>query len=80
MGTMDICPKADSPQSVGKNFYRQRDGDACRNSTVSSDSHLQMVMDGLTKVILIVSSSINFWFHGWLVLISLRTILGIVAA
>ena len=29
-------------QSVGKNFYRQRDGVACRNSTVSSDSHLQI--------------------------------------
>ena len=40
----------------------------------------KLVMDGLTRVILIVSSSINLWFHGWFVLISLRTILGIVAA
>ena len=40
----------------------------------------RLVMDGLTRVILIVSSSINLWFHGWFVLISLRTILGIVAA
>ena len=39
----------------------------------------KLVMDGLTRVILIVSSSINLLFHGWLVFISLRTILGIVA-
>ena len=27
-------------QSVGKSFYRWREGATCRNSTVSSDSHL----------------------------------------
>ena len=67
-------------QSVGKNFYRQREGASYRKSTVSSDSHLQLVMDGLTRVLLVVSSSVNLLFHGWLVLISLRTILGTVAA
>ena len=40
----------------------------------------KLVMDGLTKVLLIVSSTVNLWIHGWFVLISLRTILGIVAA
>ena len=42
---MDSHPKADTLphnwQSVGKNFYRQREGAMCRNSTVSSDSHLE---------------------------------------
>ena len=41
----DSCPKAISPpprQSVGKSFYRWREGAAWRNSTVSSDSHLEI--------------------------------------
>ena len=29
-------------QPVGKNFYRQREGATCRNSTVSYDSHLEI--------------------------------------
>ena len=28
-------------QSGGKSFYRRREGAACRNSTASSDSHLE---------------------------------------
>ncbi|KAI4549828.1 hypothetical protein MG293_002158 [Ovis ammon polii] len=43
---VDSCPKADTPpcnrQSVGKNFYRQREGAIWRNSKVSSDSHLEI--------------------------------------
>ena len=37
-------PKGDSPyrQLGRKNFYRQREGATCRNSTVSSDSHLEI--------------------------------------
>ena len=44
-GRVDGCPKADSPhprQSVGKSFYRQREGPTCRNNAVSSDSHLEI--------------------------------------
>ena len=39
----DSCPKTDSPhlwQPVNKSFYRWKEGATCRNSTVSSDSHL----------------------------------------
>ena len=38
-------PKANSPphpQLVGKSFYRLREEATCRNSTVSSDSHLEI--------------------------------------
>ena len=43
----DICPKADSPppgNQLGKSSYRQSVGGRaiCRNSTVISDSHLQI--------------------------------------
>ena len=49
-GRSDICPKANSPpqhtqthqQTGDKKFYRQREGAACRNGTVSSDSHLEV--------------------------------------
>ena len=43
-GRVEACPKASSPisQSVGKKFYRWREGATCRNSTVSSDSHLEV--------------------------------------
>ena len=30
------------PQSQNESFYRQREGATCRNSTVSSDSHLEI--------------------------------------
>ena len=41
---MEACPKASSPisQSVGKKFYRWREGATCRNSSVSSDRHLEV--------------------------------------
>ena len=40
----DICPKAGVHhwQSVGWSFYRQREGAAYRNCTVSSDIHLEI--------------------------------------
>ena len=42
---VDICPKADSlstpqPQAAGEGFYGE--GATCRNSTVSSGSHLEI--------------------------------------
>ena len=41
---VDIGPEVDSPhwQPVGKSFYRQKEGAACRKSRVSSHSHLQI--------------------------------------
>ena len=33
---------APPPQSMGKSFYRWREGATCRDSTVSSDSHLEI--------------------------------------
>ena len=42
-GGVDSCPKADCPLTIGgKSFYRRREGATCRNSTVSSDSHLEL--------------------------------------
>ena len=60
-------------QSGGKSFYRPREGVTYRNSTVSSDVILKLV-------ILIVLSTFNLQFQGWFVPIYLRPILGIVAA
>ena len=39
-----ICSKADSPSLTvsREEFYRLREGATCGNSTVSSDSHLQI--------------------------------------
>ena len=44
VGREDTCPKADSlPLTVGgRSFYRQKQRATCRNSTVSSDSHLKI--------------------------------------
>ena len=33
-------PPSDHWQPVGQEFYRQKEGATCRNSTISSDSHL----------------------------------------
>ena len=35
-------PTPSPVQPVGKSFYRLREGVTCRNSTVSSDSHLEV--------------------------------------
>ena len=71
VGRADSYPKADSPhwQSVGKSFYRQRVGATCRNSTVSSDSHLE-----IGHVVVWPASSwlstVNLQFQGRFVFIS----------
>ena len=52
----------------------------CRNSTVISNSHLQLVTSGLTSIILVVSGTVNLQFWGALVPISLQSVLRIVAA
>ena len=64
----------------GKSFYRQKDGPTCRNSTVTSYSHLQTGHWGLTSIILIVLDTVNLQFQGPFVPISLQSVLRIEAA
>ena len=53
----------------------------CRNSTFISDRHLEIAHPGgLTRVISIVLGTVNLQFQGRFVSISLRPILGTVAA
>ena len=80
-GREDICPKVDfSLLTLGaKSFYRQREQREwapCRNSTVSSDGHLEiLIISGLTSIILIVLSRVNHQFQGQVFPISLRPVL-----
>ena len=78
-GRADSCPKADSPhcQSGGKSFYRWLHAETAQSALTVI---LKLVISGLTSVILIVLSTINLQFRGRFVPISLRLILGIVAA
>ena len=69
--TPSLPPPPPRQQSAGKSFYRRREGATCRNSTVSSDSHLEIGHCGLTSIILIVLSTVNLQFQGWFVPISL---------
>ena len=52
----------------------------CRNSTVISNRHLQLVISGLTGIILTVTGTVNLQFWDAPVLMSLKSILRIVAA
>ena len=79
---VNICPKADSPhdkQGVRASIDRV-EGVTCRNSTVISNRRLQLVISGLTSVILVVLGTVNLQFWGALVPVSLQSVLGIVAA
>ena len=51
-----------------------------QNSTVISNSHLQLVISGLTSIILVVLGTVNLQLWCVLVPISLWSILRIVAA
>ena len=66
-------------QSVAKSFYRQRKGAMCRNSTVSSDSHLE-IGHAVVWSASFWLSSVNLQFEGRFVPVSLRPVLRIVAA
>ena len=50
----------------------------CRNSTVISNSHVQLVISGLTSIILVALGTVNLQFRGALVPISLQPVLRIV--
>ena len=55
-------------------------GITCRNSTVITNSHLQLVISGLTSIILVALGTVNLQFWDALVPISLQSVLRIVAA
>ena len=65
-----------------ESFYRQSQGwgAPCRNSAVISDSHPELVISGLSSILLVVVGTVDLQFRGVLVPISLRSILRIVAA
>ena len=63
----------------GRELYRWREGAPSRNSTVSSDSRLEIGHQWSDSVILIVLGTVNLQFHGWFVPISLRPVLRTVA-
>ena len=70
----DICPKADpsSGQAEGESFYRQSGGEGYMQKHYS---HLQLVISGITGIILVILGTVNVQFQGALVPISLRSIL-----
>ena len=67
-------------QARDESFYGQNwgGGATCRNSTVISNGHLQLVISGLPNVILFVLGTP--WNNGPFVPISLQSVLRIVAA
>ena len=67
-------------QPVGKSFYRLREGANAETAQSALAFILNLVIGGLTSVILIVLGTLNLQFQGWFVPISLRPVLGIVAA
>ena len=85
-GMTYICPKADSPpldkQGVRAFIDRVRVGWGKFHveRAVISNSHLQLVISGLTSIILVALGTVNLQLQDALVPMSLRSILGIVAA
>lgn len=76
----DSSPKAYfSPQLVGKNFCRQREGATCTNSKSALIVILILVIQWFDQCHLDYFKY-SLQFQSWLVPISLRPILGIVAA
>ena len=75
-------PKANSPphpQLVGKSFYRLREGLHAETAQSALTVILKLV-SGLTSVILIVLNTVSLQLQDRFVSISLRSVLGFVAA
>ena len=58
----DICPKADpsSGQAEGESFYRQSGGEGYMQKHYS---HLQLVISGITGIILVILGTVNVQFQ-----------------
>ena len=88
----DIYPKADSPAPIpapasqwGKSFYRHEcsgvhAGPTCRKQQSALTVIFKLDIGSLTGIILIVLGPVNLQFQGQFVTISLRSVLGTVAA
>ena len=68
-----------TPDHQWAGAFRDGEGATHRNSTVSSDSALEIVMGGLTIVIWIVSSTVDLQFQVWFVSTSSTPVLRITA-
>ena len=79
----DFCPKANSPPTHNQwtsaltGRVRELNAETAQSALPVT---LKLVIGGMTRVILIVSSTVNFQFWGQFVPISLRPVLRIVAA
>ena len=85
LGEGGVCPKADSPPPLtSKRESLYRHGESRGPHAESAQSALtvsfRLVIAGLTSMILVVLATVNLQFPGALVSISLRPVLGIVAA
>ena len=82
----DICPKADSPPPIlgtsgTRSFIDRKWGVLHVERAQSSLTVIfKLVISGLTSIILVVIGMVNLQFQGWLVPVSLRPVLGVVAA
>ena len=81
-GQGHVCPKANSPRDnqQARVFIDRQRGLHAESVQSALTVIFKLVMDGLTRVILVVLGAVNLQFQGQFVSISLRPILGIVAA
>ena len=82
-GRADACPKANNstPHSQGARAFIDGGRELHAETAQSALTvFLKSVIAGLTSVILIVLSTVNLQFQGRFIPISLRPVLGIVAA
>ena len=85
LGEGGVCPKADSPRpptSKRESLYRHGEwrGPYAETAPSALTVIFRLVIAGLTSIILVVLATVNLQFPGALVPISLRPVLGIVAA
>ena len=84
VGRADSFQKLTPPPPTDSQGARAFTGEGRRLHAETAQSALtiilKLVIGGLTSVILIVSSTVSLQFLGWFVPISLRPVLGIVAA
>ena len=80
-GRADTYPTSHSPiDNQGKSFYRQKESYMRKQCRQLQTVIWKLVIGGLTSVILVILGTVNLQFQGRFVLISLKLILGTVAA